>query len=58
MNGMFSVYCEGHGREILLGPDYIEHVINHDHAIEVQWRCDQGHTGNWLIERRRSLASA
>ena len=54
---MFAVYCEGHGRQVLLGSDEIIRITNRDAAIEVHWRCDQGHEGTWSIPRLGRVAA-
>ena len=36
---MFTGFCEGHGADVLLGPDNIEGLTNHDEAIELRWVC-------------------
>lgn len=48
---MFAVYCQGHGRQVLLGNDHIIELSNHDHGIDLRWRCDQGHEGVWHASR-------
>jgi hypothetical protein len=55
---MFAVYCKGHGSRVLLSNDHIVEISNHDHGIDVRWRCDRGHEGVWHTPspRRRSPA--
>jgi hypothetical protein len=56
MGVMFAVYCEGHGSHVLLGTDHIVRISNHHDAIEVHWRCDQGHEGTWSQPRPARIA--
>ncbi len=53
---MFDVYCEGHGSNVLLGFGQILGVTNGPDAIELRWRCYEGHEGTWLVPRRSSAA--
>ncbi|HEX9993446.1 MAG TPA: hypothetical protein VGB14_11005 [Acidimicrobiales bacterium] len=51
---MFSVYCPGHEREVLLSVSNIVGMSNTAEGIEVHWRCRCGAAGTWLTGARRS----
>ncbi len=55
---MFAVYCEDHGSQVLLSTDHIIDISNHDHGIDVRWRCNQGHEGVWHASRPRRPSPA
>ena len=42
---MFLVYCPRHQAQMLLFVDDIVELINHDHGIDVHWRCSCGAEG-------------
>ena len=41
---MFDVFCEAHGRRILLPTSRVR-LVNTMHGIEVHYTCTCGHTG-------------
>lgn len=47
---MFSVYCPGHGGEVLLGPDNIEALAGSPSGLRLYWRCSCGQTGIETME--------
>lgn len=42
---MFDIYCPGHHSRVILFPDNIRAVVNHDHGVDLRWRCVCGETG-------------
>ena len=49
---MFTVYCEGHGTNLLMGHRQIVRLVNHPDGIELHWRCYLGHEGTCRVGRR------
>ena len=47
---MFDVFCEAHGRRILLPTSRVR-LLNPDHGIEVHYTCICGHTGTETLGR-------
>ena len=41
---MIDVFCEAHGRRILLSTSRVR-LVNTDHGIEVHYTCVCGHSG-------------
>jgi hypothetical protein len=50
---MFSVFCTGHGGEVLLWASNIIGMVNTAEGIELRWRCPCGSTGTWITGARR-----
>lgn len=48
---MFNVYCEGHGKNVLLTTRQIERLGNSPDGITVEWRCWCGTTGQLVTGR-------
>ncbi len=42
---MFTVYCPGHHRQVLLFPEHIAELVNRIGGIDVRWQCPCGATG-------------
>jgi hypothetical protein len=51
MSSMFTVYCSGHGNQVLLFSEHIEALVNGPDGVELQWRCTCGTTGMTHIRR-------
>ena len=49
--GMFDVYCRGHGARVLLFPDNIVTLVNHPDGVDVHWQCTCGTVGVRSIRR-------
>lgn len=52
---MFSVFCNGHGRTVLLDELAITGLVNTEHGIELHWHCSCGTDG---VELLGALAGA
>jgi hypothetical protein len=52
---MFDVFCEAHGRRILLPTSRVR-LANTDHGIVVHYTCTCGHTGVELMGRLAETA--
>jgi hypothetical protein len=48
VKNMIDVFCEAHGRRILLSTSRVR-LANTDHGIEVHYTCTCGHTGVELL---------
>jgi hypothetical protein len=54
---MFSVYCEGHGHDVLLQPGRFS-LHNVEGRIVVAWRCRCGTEGAFVTGRGRVVQAA
>jgi hypothetical protein len=54
---MFHVFCEGHGRDVLLSERDVR-LHNIDPGILVAWRCPCGTEGSFLTGRKAEAAAA
>jgi hypothetical protein len=50
---MFSVYCPGHGSQVLLGHRNIVRIVNGEDGIHLHWQCRCGTNGVLVTGRRR-----
>jgi hypothetical protein len=48
---MFTVYCSGHGSQVLLFTEHIKELLNGPDGIELRWHCTCGTAGTTQIHR-------
>jgi hypothetical protein len=48
---MFTVYCNGHGSQVLLFAEHIQELANRPDGIALRWRCTCGTAGTVHIQR-------
>ncbi|CAA9229188.1 MAG: hypothetical protein AVDCRST_MAG76-1133 [uncultured Acidimicrobiales bacterium] len=54
---VFSAYCPGHGRRVLLGPHDIVAIHNTTKGVHAYWRCPCGGQGSFLTGRRAATGN-
>jgi hypothetical protein len=54
---MFLIDCPRHEGRVLLGPRFIQALVNTPDGPVMHWRCPCGSSGTQAIGRRSSIAA-